>query len=202
MLELTEHLEKYICEKSAPILTKWIIDTKCQFIISKSRLTKLGDYRAPFHGQPHRITVNHNLNKYAFLLTSIHEFAHLKTYNEYKNKIAPHGPEWKKNFQLLMHPFLTTDFFPKDLLVLLKKHIKNPKASSNSDVELHRAFKKYDPQKYGFTTVEKIAEGKHFALPNGRVFMKKEKLRKRFKCTEIKTQRTYLFQPLAEVKKI
>jgi hypothetical protein len=39
-----------------------------------------------------------------------------------------------------------------------------------------------------------------FKLKNGRVFRKEEKLRKRYKCTEIKTRRVYLFSPIAEVE--
>ena len=39
-----------------------------------------------------------------------------------------------------------------------------------------------------------------FKLKNGRVFRKDEKLRKRYKCTEVKTKRIYLFSPVAEVE--
>jgi len=39
-----------------------------------------------------------------------------------------------------------------------------------------------------------------FKLKDGRVFRKDEKLRKRFKCTEVKTKRIYLFSPVAEVE--
>jgi hypothetical protein len=41
-----------------------------------------------------------------------------------------------------------------------------------------------------------------FKLKNGRVFRRDEKLRKRYKCTEIKTKRVYLFSPIAEVEMV
>ena len=66
-------------EEAAPIISNWINDTGCLFKISRSRSSKLGDYRAPFRGSPHRISVNHDLNPYSFLITTIHEFAHLQT---------------------------------------------------------------------------------------------------------------------------
>ena len=39
----------------------------------------------------HRISVNGNLNKYSFLITLIHELAHLLTFTQYKNRVDPHG---------------------------------------------------------------------------------------------------------------
>lgn len=199
MKKIEKQLNKYICHNSAPIIAKWIVDTGCQFKITRSRSSKLGDYRAPFQNQGHRISVNHNLNKYSFLLTTVHEFAHLKTYNEYQNKVEPHGKEWKKNFQLLMKPFLTDTYFPEDILPILKKHMTDPKASSSSDEDLLRALRKHDSQNNTIYYVEDLNYGDSFAIRTGRVFIKREKLRKRYKCVEVKTNRIYLFQPLAEV---
>lgn len=202
MKKIEKQLSKYICQNSAPIIAKWIVDTGCQFKITKSRSTKLGDYRAPFQYQGHRISINHNLNKFSFLLTTVHEFAHLKTYNEYKNKVEPHGKEWKRNFQLLMKPFLTELYFPEDLLSELQQHMSNPKASSSSDANLLRVLRKYDSQDKNVHYVEDLNYGDSFAIPSGRVFVKQEKLRKRYKCMEVGTKRIYLFQPLAEVHPI
>jgi len=93
-------------EAAAPVISQWINDTGCRFKVTRSRNSKLGDYRAPFKGSSHQITVNHDLNPYSFLITTVHEFAHLKTYQEHKNKVKPHGNEWKENFKMLMEPFL------------------------------------------------------------------------------------------------
>ena len=48
--------------------------------------------------------------------------------------------------------------------------------------------------------MEKLPLKSLFKLKDGRIFRKDEKLRKRFKCTEIKTKRIYLFSPVAEVE--
>ena len=91
-------LAQYMPLSAAPIISKWIDYFQCEFKISKNRATKLGDYRHPFKNNGHKISVNNNLNSYAFLVTTVHEFAHLLTWNEYKNKVKPHGNEWKNNF--------------------------------------------------------------------------------------------------------
>ena len=90
-----EILKKYIPEKATLLIAHWIIDLDFKLKIKKERSTKLGDYRAPFNGSNHQITINYNLNKYSFLVTLVHEIAHLTTYNKYKHSVLPHGQEWK-----------------------------------------------------------------------------------------------------------
>lgn len=200
MVDFSKQLSKYMPEGAAPIISTWINDTGCQFRISKSRKTKLGDYTAPFRGAPHKISVNHDLNPYAFLITSIHEFAHLKTWQQKKNLVKPHGTEWKANYKELMLPFLKLQIFPPDVLQAIVKYMDNPAASSCTDLHLFRVLRQYDQGNGApLTTVESIAEGTIFSVKGGRVFQKKEKLRKRYKCIELATNRMYLFHPIAEV---
>ena len=47
--------------------------------------------------------------------------------------------------------------------------------------------------------IEDIELGKAFVFREKRVFIKIEKLRKRYKCKEIETNKMYLFSPLAKV---
>lgn len=166
--------------------------------VKKERKTKHGDYRRLPNGK-HQITINANLNTYRFLMTLIHEIAHFETYKEYGRLIKPHGKEWKHTFQRLMLPFLRPDIFPSQLLPLLAKHFKNPKASSDTDAQLALALKQFD-EPNGKTYVFEVPLGKAFKLYNGRVFMKGNVRRKRYECVEIKTGKTYLFNPNAEVE--
>ncbi len=186
-------------EAAAPIISQWIVDTECRFRVSRSRSTKLGDYRAPFQGQTHQISVNHDLNPYAFLITTVHEFAHLKTWTQHKHRVKPHGSEWKNNFKTLMAPFFKLQVLPHDVTVALVQYMDNPAASSCTDLNLYRTLKKYDQGASEVITVESVPIDSVFSLKNGRVFQKKEKLRKRFKCVELATGRFYLFHPIAEV---
>lgn len=199
MSDFSKQLSQYMPEAAAPIISTWINDTGCQFRIARSRRSKLGDYRAPFRGAPHRISVNHDLNPYAFLITTIHEFAHLKTWNRHQHKVKPHGPEWKAAYQALMQPFLQQAIFPEPIQKAIIRYMENPAASSCTDMDLHNCLKQYDKQVPGRETLESIPINSIFALDNGRIFKKGEQLRKRFRCEELATGRQYLVQPIAEV---
>ncbi len=166
--------------------------------VNKERKTKHGDYRQ-LPGGRHQITVNSNLNPYRFLITLIHEIAHFEAFETYGRFIKPHGKEWKTTFQHLMLPFLRPEIFPLELLPLLARHFKNPRASSDTDTQLALALKQFDegPAK---TFVFEVPLGNNFKLYNGRIFKRGQKRRKRFECLEVKTGRLYLFNPNAEVE--
>ena len=166
--------------------------------VKKERKTKHGDYRQLPNGK-HQITVNANLNQYRFLITLIHEIAHFEAYDKFGRSIKPHGKEWKMTFQYLMLPFLRPEVFPIELLPLLAKHFKNPKASSDTDAQLALALKRFD-EPNDKTYVFEVNLNQTFKLYNGRVFKKGNKRRKRFECVEVKTGRLYLFNPNAEVE--
>jgi SprT protein len=186
--------------EAAPIIAKWIDYFHCEFKISKNRATKLGDYRHPFKGAGHRISVNHNLNAYAFLVTTVHEFAHLLTWNEYKNKVKPHGQEWKHNFKRMMSPFLEQNLFPADIQQAITTYLTNPAASSCTDLGLSRTLRAYDVAQENYVRLEELNHGVLFAIKDGRRFKKGEQLRKRYRCTSIDNGHIYLFNPLAEVE--
>ena len=166
--------------------------------VKNERKTRHGDYKRLPNGK-HQITINSNLNTYRFLITLIHEIAHFEAYQNYGRFIKPHGIEWKKTFQHLMLPFLNPIIFPEDLLPLLAKHFKNPKASSDTDSNLALALKQFDLPN-NKTYIFDVPFGNNFKLYNGKVFKMGKKRVKRFECMEIKTGKLYLFNPNAEVE--
>jgi len=166
--------------------------------VKNERKTKHGDYRQLANGK-HQITVNSNLNSYRFLITLIHEIAHFEAYNKFGRFIKPHGKEWKQTFQHLMLPFLRPEIFPRELLPLLAKHFKNPKASSDTDAQLALALKRFD-ESNDKTYVFELPLNQTFKLYNGRVFKRGNKRRKRYECVELNSGKLYLFNPNAEVE--
>jgi hypothetical protein len=192
-------LKKYIPEIAVSQIAKWIIDYDFKLKIKKERSTKLGDYRSPVNGSNHQISVNYNLNKYAFLVTLVHEIAHLTTFNKHKNLVLPHGAEWKLEFKKLMQPFLNSDVFPVELLYALNKYLQNPAASSCSDKNLYRALKLYDENIDSGIFIEKVPLKTVFHY-DGKLFEKGERIRTRYQCKELKSGKTYLFHALAEVQ--
>jgi len=160
----------------------------------------LGDYRNAHAGKAHRITVNGNLNPYAFLITLLHELAHLITYLRYGHRVASHGTEWKQQFSDLLKQFLLSGIFPADIQAQLLHTLKSPAASSCADDALMRVLRKYDPIREGYCLVEELSVGAHFMIKNDRRFVRQEKVRKRIKAIEVDTGKIYLFSPVYEVK--
>jgi SprT protein len=170
--------------------------------VARERKSILGDYRHRTHGKNHRISVNGNLNQYAFLITLLHELAHLLAFENFGNRIAPHGREWKNVFGKLLAQFIEHDIFPVDIKSSLLDSLHNPAASSCSDEDLLRVLKKYDQEKTPLVFIESIPEGSLFKTHDGKVFKKGEKIRKRYKCEEVKTRKLYLFSPIYEAEPI
>ncbi len=200
--ELSSAFSKYVPTKSLDVCIDWIVDLKIAVRISKSRNSKYGDYRPPSDGKGHRISINHDLNKYAFLLTFTHEVAHLVTYNKFRFRIDPHGREWKLEFKRLMTPFLKQDIFPKDLVFAINNYLNNPAASSCSDIELMRVLARYDKRDDRWKFLEEIALNTPFRIRSGREFVKGELLNKNYCCTCLKSKHKYVINPLTEVQPI
>ena len=198
----------HLPEESIGLIIEWLIANKVQLRISRTRSTKLGDYRSPRPGSIPKISVNQNLNKYSFLITLVHEMAHHAVFisTGIKNslipgkklRVKPHGSEWKSEYGKLIQPFLNTSIFPPEILSILAGYFENPRASSTADQQLSRILKSFDKPN-GKEILENLPADSFFHLPDGRKFQKKEKIRTRYRCLCMKTKRVYLFNPLAEV---
>ena len=191
-------LYKYIPEHAVPMCFELIKANNVHLKIVNERITRHGDYRRDTNGS-HIITINFSQNKYRFLITLIHEIAHLVAFEKYGRRIKPHGDEWKMTFQRLMVPFIRPEIFPNNLLPLIARHFRNPKATSDTDTTLALALKQFDPindKNYVF----EIPYGSTFRIHNGKVFKKVALRTKRIECLEIATGKVYLFNPNAEVE--
>ena len=187
----------FVPEKSNKLLKCWIDELKVKVKILPPRKTKLGDFKV--RGNQLSITINNNLNKYSFLITLTHELAHAFVFKKYQNRVKPHAKSWQLTFKSIMLNFLTPDYFPEDILKVLSRHMISPKASTFSDLELVKVLKKYDQVQS--VTISDLAVGDLFRIANGKTFLKGEKIRKRYKCVESKTNKIYLFHSFAEVIK-
>lgn len=174
---------------------------KVHLTVTKKRKTVLGDYRHAFRGQNHRITVNSNLNKYEFLVTLLHELAHLLTFEQHGNRAEAHGREWKTNYSNLLRKFIDKKVFPADIEKALQQSVINPAATANGEVQLIMVLRKYDAKKReGYCHVAELPAGSFFQTDDKKLFQKGEKRRSRYTCTEIKTGLKYSFSPVYEVR--
>ncbi len=195
-------LSRYLPSNSITPIIDLIVKNNVHLKIAKKRRTKFGDYRPPNSQNPiHRISINHNLNPYAFLITLIHEIAHLMVWQKYSNNVTPHGKEWKMEYRELMEPFLKNNIFPNELEKVLTKSIINSKASSSSDLTLSRVLRKYNSHQNDIL-LEDIPENTSFQIENGSIFLKGVKRRTRYICKNTLNNRQYLFHPLTPVWKV
>lgn len=195
-------LKAYLPEGSFEDVSYYLLHYKVHLTITRERRSVLGDYRNALAEKNHRISVNGNLNKYAFLITLLHELAHLFTYERFGHRVQAHGPEWKNEFSKILAQFLLKKIFPADIYKALLKTLQNPAASSCADTSLLRVLHQYDEKKEGVLLVESLPEGELFKIKGERVFKKMERVRKRIKCMELTTGKVYLFSPVYEVEKV
>lgn len=195
--KIEEGLKSFVPEGVANDLAALIVKHRCHVTITRDRSSKLGDYRHPTPTSGHRISVNGSLNPYAFVITFIHEMAHLTAFEKFKNKVDPHGAEWKQEFKELMRPYLSAEVFPEPLLSVLTHHMRNPKSSTVRDAALMRELRAYDLARET-VLLEELPNDAHFYLQS-RKFIKGDQLRKRFRCVECGSGRKFLISPIAEV---
>lgn len=194
-------LEQFLPEGTFRKVAPFFRDYDIHLSISHDRVTVLGDYRSPTREYPaHRISINGSLNPYSFLITLLHELAHMLAYIQYRRSIQPHGAEWRKIFADLLGKYMSKGIFPDNVEEALINYQAKITASTCSDPDLYRALKKHDRRKKHMRLVEEIPLNEHFETHDGRVFQKIEKLRTRFRCKEVGTGYVYLFPAIAEVK--
>ena len=175
----------------------------CEVRVVPRRRTKLGDHRPPGRSRAgHVITLNDDLNPYAFLTTLLHEVAHVATWERHRRRWRPprpHGPEGQRDFATLLGPVVTGDSLPDDVREALSAALCGPAAASCSDRRLALALARYDPPRPGFVRVEDVAPGTVFRTECGTVFRAGPIIRTRRQCFECRTGAEYRVHRLARV---
>ena len=196
------HLNSFLPPGTYQAVEEYLRFYKIHLTVTQHRKSILGDYRHRTHFTNHRISVNGSLNKYSFLITLLHEIAHLLTFEKYGNKVLAHGNEWKIIYASLLKQFIDNKIFPADIEKELMISLRNPAASSCAEDGLIRILRRYDTNRNGYRLVEEIPLNALFKIDDGKLFKKGERQRKRFRCEEIKTGKIYLFSPVFEVELI
>jgi hypothetical protein len=188
--KLTSILNKHIPAPAVSYCLQLWQANPFKFKLRKSRQSKIGDFSCK-HGQTPQITVNDDLHPYLFLITYVHEVAHLHVHQRYGHKAEAHGEEWKDTFRDLLLPVMTPEIFSDKILRGLKRHMVNPKASTFSDTDLTELLRSVDAKWSRATLLSEIPEGSLFGL-HGKWFRKGELQRTRVLCLELKTKRKFL----------
>lgn len=194
---LAKQLDGFIPPLAKVMVAGFLIKKNAQLTISKPRKTKLGDYRPPVKQAYHRISVNGDLNPYAFLLVTIHEFAHLLVWNNYKNSAKIHGAEWKMHYQQLYKEY--QHCFPENLQIILQEHFKKLTAATLNNPMLIRNLI-HMGSTAEITMVNDLQKGDIFDF-NDKKFKIIEKRRTRYLCKNIDSGKKYLVSGVAVVNR-
>lgn len=175
--------------------------------VVQPRQTRLGDFRV-LPDRQLQITINADLNPYAFLITYVHEVAHAAVWHSWvgkrtKQRPKPHGPVWQMAFQELMQPLLTDQIFPVAILSALRTYMKRPAATTHASPPLMQALRQAnEPVSEQVVTDQPLLHD----LPEGQTFCFRNKLyvrgalrRTRVVCKEVSTGKLYAILAYASV---
>ncbi|RTL48656.1 MAG: hypothetical protein EKK39_12170 [Sphingobacteriales bacterium] len=204
-MAVTQHpmhiLAEFLPEGCFEPVVDYLNHYKVHLTITRKRKSVLGDYRHASQHRNHSITINGNLNKYEFLITLLHELAHLLTFEAFGHRVEPHGKEWKQFYSKLLLRFTEQQVFPEDIALALQKSIRNPSATANGETELLIVLRKYNTvSTTDVLLLAHVPEGAVFITENGRLFKKGHKRRKRYECVEVQSGLRYAFSAICEVK--
>lgn len=190
-------LQKYLPENTVPFLKDWFGDYYIHIKITRSRNSKLGDYRK-MPDKSHQITVNSTLEPQLFFFVLTHELAHMVAFEKFGNRISPHGQEWKHTFRTML--IQSISIYKDDLKPIILKFSKSPKANFMASPDLVRYFHlKELPDNHFF--VEDLQPHNEFIYRKQRyIFI--EKLKKNYLCKNLNNGKNYVFKGLASVEKI
>lgn len=197
---MISRLTPFLPEGAAPFVEDLLKDHSFKLKVVAPRKTKLGDFRPNLRGGPHQLTVNGDLPPSHFLLTLVHEIAHMKTHEEYGTKVNPHGVEWQNCFSTCMAPILEAKIYPEHIEAEIARYLAKPKASCSADTRLLRVLRSEKGDIDEYLTVENVPENGLFVLPGRAPMRRGKKRRTRYLCEELGSGRTFAVHPLAEVK--
>ena len=190
-------LEKYLPNHCLPYLKEWFADYAIHIKITKGRNSKLGDYRK-MADQSHQITLNSTLQPQLFFFVLTHELAHLLAFDNFGNRISPHGAEWKSTFSKMLSESISV--YDEDLKPIILKFLKSPKANFMASPDLVRYFHIEDYEDES-SYIEDLEIKDQFTYRK-QIYIIEEKRKKNYLCTQLKTDKKYIFKPLARVEKI
>ena len=197
--EFYNAISPYVPDRSIDLIYNIFNKYSLLLVISKPRISKLGDFRPLNNRKEYRISVNGDLNEYEFLITLFHELSHLIVWDEYNKRVKPHGKEWKQVFSTLIQTLLAAKVFPEDVNYILSGEIKNGRLNfSNMNSSLARVLEAYSSDKK-YLRLEDIPDKAVFTLQSGKIMVKGQKLRKRYKCREVNSARLYYVHKLAKI---
>lgn len=99
-----------------------------ELVITRPRKSRYGTCIK--RGNHFTITLNANLTKPHFIITYLHEVAHLIDQKDRKRPARAHGPSWQRIYRELIEVGLSLDAFPYQIVKPLKASLANVKSAT------------------------------------------------------------------------
>lgn len=197
---LMKQLTRFLPQGALEYCSNRMMQYNLHLHIEVERKDRLGDY-SPHLGKGNRISINHNLNPFDFLITFLHELAHHTAFKKYGNHHQPHGAEWKEEFKIHMRPVIGRGIFPAEVELALIRHMQRPAFTHTGDVQLVKALQRYDRTTTDLKMLDDLPAGALFKMSaKGRIILKKgEKRRTYIHCTGTDNGKKYLVHAVARV---
>ena len=191
------NLQKYLPENTLPFLKTWFGEHYIHIKITKGRNSKLGDYRK-MPDKSHQITINSTLQPQLFFFVLTHELAHLLAFENFGNRISPHGSEWKNTFRTMLLESIS--IYSEDLKPIILKFSKAPKANfmSSSDLVKYFHIENYEDE----TSYIEDLETEDRFIYRKQTYIIEGKRKKNYICLNLDNGKRYIFKPLARVEKL
>ena len=192
-------MEAYVPEGALSHISGWLKSDPVSLKITRERASKLGDFRPSQNGKPAAVSVNRNLNPVEFLITLAHEFAHAENYRINGRRTKPHGKEWKHYFRAKLSELIRDGIFDEKYRdAIIRCYFMRERIATSSCPDLKRLL----DEERGIvkpTRLEDIPVGSTFRMKGGKVLIKGEKIRTRYRCKESRGFRKYTVHPMAEI---
>lgn len=197
--QLEKSLQPFLPEGTAAIYCRQIAGIRSiNFKLTRERTSKHGDYRNHVSKWRHQISINVTLSPYHFLVTLLHETAHLFVHERYRNHGDPHGPRWKAAFSEVIQPWIVQGILPPKLAFALENHIRKGYATTTGDAGLLAVFRELESVGQSIITLDSLPPGTVFEL-QGHFFRKGEKMRTFYRCYSLTGKKEYRVRGTAEV---
>ena len=191
------NLQKYLPENTLPFLKTWFGAHYIHIKITKGRNSKLGDYRK-MPDKSHQITINSTLQPQLFFFVLTHELAHLLAFENFGNRISPHGSEWKNTFRTMLLESISV--YSEDLKPIIINFSKSPKANFMSSPDLVKYFhiENYEDES---SYIEDLETDTRF-IYRKETYIIEGKRKKNYICLNLDNGKRYIFKPLSRVEKL
>ncbi len=201
MADAVSVLESLLPDGSVPFVLPMIQNERLTLKLTNRKGQRLGAYQRDLTGNQ-VILLNTRQDPYSLLITLLHEIAHMQVRLAHRKKVQPHGPEWKQAFSRLLEQASGLTCLPDDIRALMMNMAKSPKSRQFSHVTAGQVLLRYSSDPRHEILLCDLPEGSFFKTPDGKTYIKGERIRTRYKCRKEGTQSWWLIGGAVPVQKV